>query len=181
MGARRGWKPRGNVSFVQHEVFCCDSDSLINLRDADLLRKLRSLVKNGKVKVPGGVYRELQRKTDKLAKTLQTWKKKYSLVVELNHRCLELLPDIEEKYGGPFGIGGKTYGGFWASSSGRRSADAQIVALAKARGWIAISNDNSIHGACMLEDVVCRRWEEMGRLLLGAEQPTLPGFELGSN
>jgi len=50
------------------------------------------------------------------------------------------------------------------------------VALAKSRKWIAVSNDNSIHGACMLENVECRRWEDIGRLLLRPEQPQLPGF-----
>jgi hypothetical protein len=56
--------------------------------------------------------------------------------------------------------------GFWNSTSGRKSSDAQVVTLAKAWGWISVSNDNSIHGACMLEGIVGCRWEEIGRLLL---------------
>lgn len=100
--------------------------------------------------------------------------------MDLDYKALELLPDIEKRYGRRFHIRGKSYRGFWESSSGRKSADAQVLALAKAHGWIAVSNDDSIHGACMLEGVICRRWEEIGRLLLGPEQPPLPGFESDS-
>lgn len=181
MGERRRSIPRGNVSSVQHEIFCFDSDALINLRDARLLRKLRLFVQRGKVKIPEGVHRELQHRTDKLAKKLQEWQDNYHIAVDLDYKALELLPDIENKYGVRFNVGGKVYRGFWESSSGRKSADSQVVALAKAHGWTAVSNDNSIHGACMLENVVCRRWEEIGRLLLGPEQASLPGFELDSN
>lgn len=118
----------------------------------------------------------MQRKTDRLAKMMENWKRKYSLVVDLDYKSLEFLPDIEKKYGMPFKVGDKVYKGFWSSASGRKSVDAQVVALAKARGWIAVSNDDSIHGACMLEGVLCRRWEEIGRLLLGPEQAAFPGF-----
>ena len=175
MGARESQRPRGNIVASPH-VFCCDSAAMIDLRDAGLLRKMRGLVKSGKVKIPEGVHRELQQKTDLLAKTIEQWKKKYSYVVNLDNKALALLPAIEQKYGPQFNIGGKNYPGFWASSSGRKSVDAQVVALAKSRGWIVVSNDNSIHGACMFEDIACRRWEEIGRLLVGPEQPHLPGL-----
>jgi len=133
-------------------------------------------VQKGRTKIPEGVYKELQQKTDKLAKTIEQWEKKYSFVVNLDSKALELLPEIERKYGPQFSVGGKTYAGFWKSPSGKKSVDAQVVALAKSRDWIAVSNDNSIHGACMFEDVGCRRWEEIGRLLLGPEQHRLPGL-----
>jgi hypothetical protein len=175
MGAREPQRRQGNLIYP-YSVFCCDSVSLIDLRDAGLLRKMRGLVRSGRVRIPEGVFRELRRKTDKLANTIEQWKKKYSFVVALDAKALELLPDIERNYGPQFSVGGKTYPGFWTSPSGRKSVDAQVVALAKSRGWIAVSNDNSIHGACMLEDVECRRWEEIGRLLLGPEQPHLPGL-----
>ncbi|MBM4463328.1 MAG: PIN domain-containing protein [Chloroflexi bacterium] len=138
---------------------------------------MKDLVKSGRLKIPEGVYRELRQKTDKLANVVEQWEKKYHFVVNLDYRALELLPDIERKYGPQFNIGGKNYPGFWKSPSGRKSVDAQVMALAKTRGWIVVSNDNSIHGACMLEDIACRRWEEIGRLLLGPEQPHLPGLE----
>ena len=175
MGAREPQRRQGSLAHP-HGIFCCDSVSLIDLRAARLLSKLRTLARSGTVCVPEGVFRELRRKTDKLAKTVEQWKKKYGFVVALDTRTLELLPDIERKYGPPFAVGGKTYPGFWASPSGKKSVDGQVVALAKARRWVAVSNDNSVHGACMLEDVECRRWEEIGRLLLGPEQPHLPGL-----
>jgi len=176
VGARKSQRLRGNLVSLP-SVFCCDSSALIDLRDAGILRRMRSLVKIGKVKIPEGVYKELKQKTDQLAKTIEQWRNKYSFVVNLDSKALELLPDIEREYGPQFSVGGKTYPGFWKSPSGKKSADSQVVALAKSRRWIAVSNDNSIHGACMIEDVQCRRWEEIGRLLLGPEQPPLPGLE----
>jgi len=175
VGARRAQGSQSNL-ISPHSVFCCDSASLIDLRDAGLLRKMRGMVQSGGVKIPGGVYKELQRKTDKLAKTIEQWEKKYSIVVNLDTQALELLPAIESNYGPQFNVGGINYPGFWKSPSGRKSVDGQVVALAKSRGWIVVSNDNSIHGACMLENVGCRRWEEIGRLLLGPEQFRLPGL-----
>ena len=175
MGTTQSRKPRRNIIPAQN-VFCCDSASLIDLRDAGLLRKMRTLVRAGRVKIPEGVYKELQQKTDKLAKTIEQWKRQYCFVVNLGPESLALLPDIERSYGPQFNVGGKNYPGFWKSSSGRKSVDAQVVALAKSHRWIAVSNDNSIHGACMLENIECRRWEEVGRLLLGPEQPHLPGL-----
>jgi len=175
VGARKSKRPRDNI-IVPPNVFCADSSALIDLNDAGLLRKTRKLVQVGKLKIPEGVHKELQQKTDKLAKAIEQWEKKYSFIVNLDHKALELLPDIERKYGPQFSVGGKTYPGFWKSTSGKKSVDAQVVALAKSRGWKVVSNDNSIHGACMLEDIECRRWEEIGRLLLGPEQPHLPGL-----
>ena len=174
MGARESQRPRGSI-VNSPSIFCCDSSALIDLRDAGLLRKLRTLVQRGRIRIPEGVYKELQQKTDQLAKTIEQWKRKYSFVVNLDTKALELLPDIERKYGPQFSVGGKTYAGFWKSPSGRKSADSQVVALSKIRGWIAVSNDNSINGACMLENVECRRWEEIGRLLR-PEQHRLPGL-----
>jgi hypothetical protein len=157
-------------------VYCCDSDALIKLKDAGLLDEMLNLVKSGRIKIPEGVYRELQISTDRLAKTLEQWQKKYPLVVKLDRKALELLRDIEVKYGPQFNQGGMVYPGFWKSASGKKSVDSQVVALAKSREWVVISNDSSIHGACMLEGVICRRWEEIGRLILNSPQPPLPGF-----
>jgi hypothetical protein len=175
VGARKSKRLRGTI-IPSRNVFCCDSAALIDLRDASLIRKLRVLVQKGRTKIPEGVYRELQQKTDQLAKTIEQWEKKYSFVVNLDIKALELLPEIEQKYGPQFRVGGINYPGFWKSPSGKKSVDAQVVALAKSRDWIAVSNDNSIHGACMFEDVECRRWEEIGRLLMGPEQHRLPGL-----
>ena len=88
---------------------------------------------------------------------IDKWKKEYPFVVNLDNKALELLSNIERKYRLQFNVGGKTYPRFWKSPSGKKSVDAQAVALAKSQGWIVVSNDNSIHGACMFEDIACRR------------------------
>lgn len=168
-----GKKSQGRLNFTRNEIFCCDLDTLVNLRDAKLLGKLRVLVREERAKIPEGVNREARRKTDRLAKTVENWQKKYGFIVDLDYEALAILPKLEQKYGPPFSIGGKKYPGFWKSPSGRKSVDAQVVALAKSRGWIVVSNDDSVHGACMLEDVGCRRWEEIGRILLGPQQLSL--------
>ena len=147
------------------------------MKDAGLLDNLLEMVKSNRVKIPEGVFRELLMSTDRLAKALQKWEATYHLVVKLDYKALTLLPDLELKYGTQFNQGGMVYKGFWKSSSGKKSADSQVVALAKSREWVVISNDNSIHGACMLEGVICRRWEEIGRLLLKPKQDSLPGFD----
>lgn len=149
---------------------------MITLKESNLLDKVLDLVKTNQVKIPEGVYREICISTDVLAKILERWKGKYPLIVDLDIGALALLPDIELKYGPQFNQGGKVYPGFWKSASGRKSADSQLVALAKSRGWIVISNDISVHGACMMEGVICRRWEEIGRLILKPQQSQLPGF-----
>ena len=155
-----------DMALFPPDIYCCDADALIDLHSAGLLRKLRILAQNGKLWVPEGVFAELRRFTNKLAAILASWDSKYGIVVRLNHNDLSLLPRLEREYGPPFRLGGRNYAGFWASASGRRAKDAQVVAVAKTRGWTVVSNDDSIHGACMLEKVPCRRWEEIGRLLL---------------
>lgn len=142
-------------------VYCCDADALIEVDRANLLNRLRKLAQLGRWKMPSRVYDELHRGSDRLGKRLAEWRKKYDLVVELDATALAYLPDIERAYGEDFHLGGVNYSGFWKSSSGRRSADAQLVALAKARGWIVISNDQSVRGACVLEDVRCSTWETL--------------------
>jgi hypothetical protein len=98
VGAR---KTRGTLRniVIPLNIFCCDSASLIDLRDAGLLREMRGLVQNNRVRIPEGVYKELQQKTDKLANTIEQWRKKYSIVIDLDPKALELLPDLERNYG----------------------------------------------------------------------------------
>lgn len=164
------------MSRAETTVFCCDADSVINVRDAGLLPGFRNLARDGRAKVAEGVYRELKKGTDTLARSLTTWERNYQFVVRLDHVALQCLPDIERKYGPRFTLGSKVYAGLWASASGRKSADSQVIALAKVRSWIVISNDSSVHGACMKEGIACWGWEEIGRLLLHPHQPLLPGF-----
>lgn len=159
---------------LEPDKYCCDSDSLINLQRAGLLGKLRSLAQDGMIKIPSKVYQELKDSTDILSRTLIQWKEKYPLVVELDTNALEVYTQIQRKYGRQFSIKSFTYPGLWETRSGQKSTDASVIALAKSRGWIVISDDTSVRGACMLENVACRPWEEIGRLL--KPQLKLSGF-----
>lgn len=176
MGARKDGRPSLETEAAPEDIFCCDSDSIIDLDSAGLMNSLRKLVRTGRVKIPKGVNRELQRKTDAVAKKLRQWDAKYGLVVDLDQdlHALEHFSRISVTYGPPFKVGTRSYRGFWKSASGGRAADAEVVALAKSKNWIVISNDEAIHGACMVEGVICRRWEEIGRLIY--RQGVLPLF-----
>lgn len=109
---------------------------------------------------------------------LERWKNQDGgIVVDLDSDASArmLLPGIENRYGPPFNIGGITYPGFWNSKAGRDAADGEVVAFAKAYGWTVIANDNSIHGACLLEDIESHRWEHLARLIeTEPDPPTLP-------
>lgn len=81
------------------------------------------------------------------------------VVVDDDSEASSLLPNIDARYGPQFSMAGVSYGGFWKSRAGQDAADAEVVAFAKARGWVVISNDHSVHGACLMESIECHRWE----------------------
>ena len=112
---------------------------------------------------------------------LEHWKNQDGgIVVDLDRDAPArlLLPAIENRYGPPFNIGGITYPGFWNSKAGRDAADGEVVAFAKAYGWTVISNDNSIHGACLLENSESHRWEYLARLIEAQPEPSEPPVQL---
>jgi hypothetical protein len=158
---------------LQHEMagvervpyYCCDASALIDLQHANLLKKLTPLLRDGCLRIPEGVFRELRRRSDKLERLLDTWDSKYTVVVRLNELEKTKLSIIEQTYGKEFRIGSITYPGFWRSASGKKAADGQVVAVAKIRGWIVVSGDKSVKGACARENVECISWEDFGRRL----------------
>ena len=89
---------------------------------------------------------------------------------------LQIIREIERRYGDRFSIGNHNYGGFWASKKGRGGADSALIATAKVNQWTIISNDVSVHGACLFEQVVCRRWEEIAGLLHYQPGPSQSDF-----
>jgi hypothetical protein len=121
---------------------------------------LRRLAQLGRLKIPPKVHTELREGTDRLGQRLERLSR-FNVIVQLDHQALTHLSRIERAYGSPFHLGGITYPGFWNSPGGRKSADSQVVALAKSRGWVVISNDRSVHGACLLEAIVCRHWDAL--------------------
>lgn len=147
------------------ETYCCDLDALIQLHAAKRFGRLRKLAQGGRLEIAEGIFREARRRHQVIFRSLQQWNTKYGVVAMLNkdQAAKDLLPDMETKYGPVFHVGGVTYPGFWASGRGRKTADGQLVAFARANGWVVISNDVSVHGACLLENVECRRWEYLAR------------------
>jgi hypothetical protein len=146
----------------------------LNLYRAKYFSHLRKWVRSGAVKTPEGVYRELAERTDQLYKVIQLWEKKYAFVVTLNTLALTHFQELQKKYGTPFVVGNITFKGFWAGKRGQRSADAQVVALAKSFSWVVISNDSAVTGACMLENIPCRHWQEFGRLISSSSRSVSP-------
>ncbi len=148
------------------ETYCLDADALINIQIYyfDALKELNRYAKNGKVVVAEGVYRELCRKTDRLKRMVQTWRKKHSAVIRLDTQTLHAeLARIEKAYGDKIVIGKQQRKGFWASKSGRQAADSQVVAVCKVNKYIAVSNDQAVQDACHLENVPCVGWQEFYR------------------
>ena len=148
-------------SLIPEDVYCCDADALINIERANLFRHLRKLAQRSRLKIPRSVFAEVRRGSDRIRSNLDRWNQQYEIVIQLDHTALTYLPDIELKYGPRFSIGSINYSGLWNSSSRRRSADPQVIALAKSRGWIVVTNDHSIHGACAQEDIRCYNWESL--------------------
>ena len=165
MGKRRLDAQRRMLLREAGATYCCDANTLKDLYYAGLLKKLGLWVRTGHVKIPEGVYRELRQRSDRLRNVLRTWDSKYSAVVQLNLAEKNQLSHIERTYGPQFTIGKITYPGLWASRSGKRAADGQVIAVGKVRGWVVVSNDGSVKGACAKEGIECIAWEDFARRL----------------
>lgn len=161
--------------------YICDSTALIDLREhfpKNFSTKLRKLVADGKLLITDGVLREIRKKDDKLRKTLDRWSKKYhEFIISFSSksatRLKEEYAELERKYGESIIIGNKKHDGFWKSASGRRAADAQVVAAGKLLRAVVVSDDRAVKLACLLEGVECITWTEFARIL-GFIKPSLP-------
>jgi hypothetical protein len=152
------------------DIYVLDSGSLIDLYNhfRGKFRILKKLAKEGYLKIPEGVYRELRRKTDRLYQCIEDWKlSNNDCIVHINrvHNLAEELVRIELQYGERIRVEKKEYPGFWKSPSGRKAADSQIVATAKVLGCIAVSDDRAVRMSCMLESIPCISWTELARRL----------------
>ena len=149
-------------------VYVCDANSLIELArhfpwQTD---KLRQFVSAGFLKIPEGVFRELKRGTDELAKYVQKWGSKYEMVIWIrDHRLPHEWNRINQSYGLAFTVGKEICRGFWGTESGKKGVDAQVVAVGRVYAYTVVSNDIAIVSACMLEDVPCIGWTEFARRL----------------
>ncbi len=152
---------------AKEPVYCPDTSSLINihLNDPKRLRIIGRLVKKGRVKIPSGVRREVRKKSDPLSHSLSRW---------LNEPNAEVNPSsdrsvsstftvLQKRYGEKIMVSGRTFPGFFKGPRGRRSADPEVVAISKVFNYVAVSDDEHIRLACMLENVQCITWQEFLR------------------
>jgi hypothetical protein len=147
-------------------MYCLDADSIINIALAGWFDSLQKTAKNGDICFPEGVYRQLTETTTKIGQKIEGWDKFGCLKILSSSEKL-LMKQIDQKYGPPFHIiNGKDYKGFWKTEPPGGGVDAQVIAVAKEHKYIVVSNDHSIHGACMLENVECILYEEFGRRLV---------------
>jgi hypothetical protein len=161
------------------DAYVLDASALIELHRhfGSGIRKLKKLALDGRLKLPEGIYRELQRRHDKLFKVVDGWSRQNTdVVVRIGtvHNLAFELARIEEQYGERITVGGVEYRGFWYSQAGQKAADGQLVAVAKVLGAIVVSEDKAVRLACMLEDVSCIGWAEFARKTNLSTQPTLP-------
>ena len=164
------------------ETYVPDAGALIDLHHHFRagFRKLGKMAQQGQIKIPEGIFRELQRKTDRLSKIVQRWSQKNSdCIVRIArvHNLAGELARIERQYGEQIVVGEKPYPGFWHSPAGRKAADGQLIAVAKVLSAIVVSDDRAVRLACMLENIPCIGWTEFARRANLFTQPRLPGIE----
>lgn len=150
------------------DIYVCDADCLINLHRhfrRKALAELRRLGRNGALKLPEGVIRELIRGTDHLASFAEKHQKLLEVAISTNARLQREVATLEKKYGERIVFGQQSYAGFWRSKAGRRAADGQVVAAAKSEQAMAVSDDQAVKLACALENVPCIGWSEFARQL----------------
>lgn len=146
-------------------MYCVDADTIINIELAGWFDKLSDAVKNNYVCFPEGVYRQLTDTSTKIGNKVKLWDK-YKAIHYLTTNEKDTMKKVDLKYGPQFSIGNIKYQGFWKTELPGGGVDAQVVAVAKEENHIAVTNDKCIHGACMLENVECIRFEEFGRRLV---------------
>lgn len=151
------------------ETYVLDTSALINLHhhfQKTGLRKLGHLAKEGQIKIPEGIYRELQRRTDRLFKAVERWARKNSdCIVQINrvHNLRDKLAQIEQQYGEQIVVGTQSHPGLWHSHAGRKAVDGQVIAAAKVLKATVVSDDRAVRLVCMLEDIPCIGWAEFAR------------------
>jgi len=162
-----------------NEIYCLDADALVNIQNCypKDIRRIDYYAKKGKVVIAEGVYREICPRAGRLKETVQNWRKKHGAVIWLLEPALQReLSRMENAYGEAITLGDQKRKGFWSSKSGKRSADSQVVAVCKVRGYAAVSNDEAVQNACHIENVPCFTWQEFYRRMKQDFQGSL--FEL---
>jgi len=164
------------------ETHVCDADCLINLHrhfGRKAILALRDWGRKGALKLPEGVVRELIHATDNLARFAEKERQHLEIAARQFRALHREIPRLERLYGKTIRVGTQQHAGFWHSKAGRRAADAQVVAVAKLLGGVAVSDDAAVKLACALEGVPCIGWSELARRL-GLIEPQQLNLNLGS-
>lgn len=161
------------------ELYVPDADALIDIHRhfPDELDLLRNVAVKGQLCLVGGVYREVLRGTDQLRTAVERWVRHGVTLLEIDQDTTLQTEygRIETTYGRSVRIGKQVYNaGFWNSPSGRKAADAQVVAAAKVLRRTVASDDKVVRAACFLEDVPCIPWQEFLRRIRPAKPIPLP-------
>lgn len=155
--------------------YVLDANALIMLYEhfANEFNKLRRLIASDRVKISEGVYRELRRKSDKLFRRVDKWRKDYQqfvLFISQDQQLRMEVARIEQAYGEKISVGGIEHKGFWKSQMGRKAVDSQVVAIGKVLSHTVVSDDEAVQLACMLENVRCIGWTEFARQIGMSQQ-----------
>jgi len=166
-------------------IYILDTSALRNIhsRSPQAFRKLKPYCRDGVVRVPSAVIREVQHGKDKLKNLLPQWAKKYVSfeIGDTDPAFKAYITEIMRNYGGEFRVGNYKSRGLSEGRDKRHGADVQVVAAAKfiktkGKDIAVVSDDKGIKDACMLENLVCISWQEfirrlgLSRLFQGQQQ-----------
>ena len=154
-------------------MYVCDANALINLwRNFKNLAisSLRKELRSGNLKLPEGIVRELMKGKDALAKFARDYEQEIIVYINYNPNLLKEFQRIDMAYGNEIVTGKQKFKGFWVTPSGKQGRDAQVVAVAKVTKAVAVSDDEAVRRACLLENVECIGWMEYARRLGLAKQ-----------
>lgn len=149
---------------------CFDTDALISLCEDGILPELRRWADHAFVAVPEGVLRELREMHRRTHDLVNGWRASV-FRVEDDKAAREVLPRLFRDYGNTFVVGRHNYKGLAEGPRAYNAAEFEVIALAKANGWLVVSNETSVHGACTKEVVISYRWEAVRTLLKAGNLP----------
>ncbi len=160
------------------ELYVTDANALIQLCrqfGKKAIRKLRTMAEEKTLRVPEGVVREILRGADQLARFVKKYRPNLEVSFKGDASLIRELSRIERTYGDSISVGDSKYPGLWNSPGGRKSADAQVIALAIVLSATVISDDRAVQTVCSLEGIPCIGWIEFaGRI--GLKKPTQPSL-----
>jgi len=158
--------------------YVCDASSLINIWrhfGRNGVSALRRLCRGSALRLPEGIVREIVAKgADALKKFVIKNRKEVEVQIPPSSQFARELCRLENCYGKRVRFGKQVYDGFWASKAGKKTMDAQVIAVAKVLKGTAVSDDRVVTLACALEGVECIGFAELSRRIGLAKQGQLP-------